>query len=43
MAKMSVKKENHKLDIAPSRQERVTVGQIILAIILIAFTLFAYF
>ena len=42
MAKMSVKKENHKLDIAPSRQERVTVGQIILAIILIAFTLFAF-
>ena len=36
------KKENHKLDIAPSREERVTVGQIILAIILIAFTLFAF-
>ena len=36
------KKENHKLDIAPSREERITIGQVILAIILIAFTLFAF-
>ena len=36
------KKENHKLDIAPSREEKVTVGQVILAIILILFTLFAF-
>ncbi len=41
MAKMS-RKENNKLDIAPSKKERVTVGQIILAIILLAATLFAF-
>ncbi len=39
MAKL---KRNNKLDIAPSREERVTVGQVILAIILIICTLFAF-
>ena len=36
------KKENHKLDMASSKEEKVTVGQIILAIVLIACTLFAF-
>ncbi len=36
------KKENHKLDTAASREERVTFGQVILAIVLIIFTLFAF-
>jgi multiple sugar transport system permease protein/putative aldouronate transport system permease protein len=39
MAKL---KRDNKLDIAPSREERVTVGQVILAIILIICTLFAF-
>ncbi|WP_029231995.1 carbohydrate ABC transporter permease [Butyrivibrio sp. VCB2006] len=40
MAKL--KRENNKLDIAPSKEEKVTVGQVILAIILLACTLFAF-
>ena len=39
---MAQLKRNNKLDIAPSREERVTVGQVILAIILIICTLFAF-
>ena len=39
MAKL---KRNKNLDIAPSKEEKVTVGQIILAIILLACTLFAF-
>ena len=39
MAKL---KRDNKLDIAPSKEEKVTVGQVILAIILLACTLFAF-
>ena len=39
MAKL---KRNKNLDIAPSKEEKVTVGQVILAIILLACTLFAF-
>ena len=34
--------KNKNLDLAPSRRERVTVGQIILAILLLAFTVFCF-
>ena len=39
MAKL---KKGNKLDIAPSKEEKVTVGQVILAIILLVCTLFAF-
>ena len=39
MAKL---KRNKNLDIAPSKEEKITVGQVILAIILLICTLFAF-
>ena len=39
MAKL---KKGNKLDIAPSKKERITVGQIVLAVVLLLATLFAF-
>ena len=38
----NTKKKGNKLDIAPSKEEKVTAGQVILAIILVLCTLFAF-